>query len=271
MITSAPEAQHYSFNNDDPQAVDRHQYLGEMLDEHTFARLSSLGSLTGRRCLELGAGGGSVASWLAEQVGPTGQVVATDLNPRYLPTDAGYSVLRHDLRTDPVPDGPWDVIHARLVLMHIPERREILKGLAAALAPDGSLVLEEWATSHRRLVLAAPDAASAGVIDEYHDALLKVMPARGNDPTWADQVHGAMLAEGLIDVSTDITSTSWSGGTAGALLVGANVAQLRDDFASVGFTDDRVAELEQALNDSRLVMRSHYLYSTIGRKRAWVS
>jgi ubiquinone/menaquinone biosynthesis C-methylase UbiE len=38
----------------------------------------------GWRCLEVGAGRGSMAVWLAEQVGPTGHVVATDVDTRYL-------------------------------------------------------------------------------------------------------------------------------------------------------------------------------------------
>ena len=38
----------------------------------------------GWRCLEIGAGRGSMATWLAERVGPAGQVVATDIDTRYL-------------------------------------------------------------------------------------------------------------------------------------------------------------------------------------------
>jgi hypothetical protein len=38
----------------------------------------------GRRCLEVGAGHGSMADWMAEQVGPGGRVVATDIDAGYL-------------------------------------------------------------------------------------------------------------------------------------------------------------------------------------------
>jgi ubiquinone/menaquinone biosynthesis C-methylase UbiE len=44
--------------------------------------LATLGIQQGWRCLEVGAGHGSVAGWLAAQVGPQGKVVATDINPR---------------------------------------------------------------------------------------------------------------------------------------------------------------------------------------------
>jgi hypothetical protein len=42
--------------------------------------LAALGIQKGWHCLEVGAGHGVVARWLAEQVGPTGRVVATDIN-----------------------------------------------------------------------------------------------------------------------------------------------------------------------------------------------
>ena len=35
---------------------------------------------------------------------------------------AGYDVLRHDVGTEPAPSGPFDLIHARLVLVHVPDR-----------------------------------------------------------------------------------------------------------------------------------------------------
>lgn len=266
MTTPAP-VRAYSFNNNDPEAVDRHRHLSEMLDELTFAQLSGLGPLAGRRCLEVGAGAGGVASWLAGQVGPTGRVLATDLNTAHLRSGDGFAVLRHDLRTDPVPDGPWDVIHARLVLLHIPERREIVSRLVAALAPGGALVLEEWASAHHGPVLAAPDPESARLIEDYHQTMeTKVLPARGNDPYWAEKVHAVMIEEGLVEVTTEIRARSWRGGTAGTLLVAANVAQLRADFVAAGFGAERLDRLSALMEDPRLVLRGHFMYSTVGRR-----
>src|SRR5262245_5273165 len=53
----------------------------------------------GWRCLEVGAGGGSMAVWLAERVGPTGHVVATDIDVRYLARlrIANLEVVQHDI------------------------------------------------------------------------------------------------------------------------------------------------------------------------------
>jgi SAM-dependent methyltransferase len=257
----------YSFDNDDPESVGRHSHLSDILDAFTFQRLSTVGDLTGKRCLEVGAGGGSVARWLAERTGPTGDVLATDLNVRHLPVDEGFRVRRHDLVSEPVPDGPWDLIHARLVLLHIPQREEVLARLAGSLAPGGALVIEDWATEFGNLVLAAPDAETAGVIEHYRDLLVnRVLPGRGNDPTWAARVHQKMVDIGLVDVDTAIESASWPGGSPGAVLIAVNVAQLRDDFIAAGFSEERIEQLYSAVQDPRLVVRGHFTYSTIGRR-----
>ncbi|MCW2919303.1 MAG: methyltransferase [Actinomycetia bacterium] len=260
-------AESYAFDNDDPEAAHRHLYLAEILDELTISRLSGLGDLAGGWCLEIGAGGGSIAGWLARQAGPAGRVLATDLNPRYLPADGGYEVLRHDLTVEPIPAGPWDVIHVRLVLLHLPQRREILGRLAAALAPGGALVIEEFETTFRKAALVAPTPEAAALVEIYHGLLVeRVLPAHGNDPTWAGRVHAAMLAEGLVDVETVVHARSWPGGTAGALLIGANIDQLYAEFLEAGMSAAELDELRRLVRDPRLVVRGNLTYSTIGRR-----
>ena len=80
---------------------------------------------TGTRCLDVGAGGGSVAFWLAEQVGPSGVVVATDLETDFLESEAashpGLEVLRHDRTAEDLPTG-FDVVHAGGSLNGYPTR-----------------------------------------------------------------------------------------------------------------------------------------------------
>jgi 2-polyprenyl-3-methyl-5-hydroxy-6-metoxy-1,4-benzoquinol methylase len=58
----------------------------------------------GWRCLEVGAGRGSMAAWLAKQVGPTGHVVATDIDTRYLAKldVPNLEVIRHSILEDPL-------------------------------------------------------------------------------------------------------------------------------------------------------------------------
>jgi SAM-dependent methyltransferase len=254
----------YAFDNDDLEAADRHQHLAGMLDDFTAARLASLGELRGKRCLELGAGGGSVARWLARQ---GADVLATDFNPRHLDGGGEFRVLHHDLAGDPLPEGEWDVIHARLLMLHLPQRHEILPRLAAALAPGGALVIEDYETTFRKGLLHSPDPAITEAYEAYENALVEtVLPARGNDPTWAGRVPGAMIEAGLTDVGTQVHARSWAGGTAGAGLVRANIAQQRAAFVAAGVSEAQLDLVTAAMGDPRVIVRGSFLYSTIGRR-----
>ncbi|MEU8224344.1 methyltransferase domain-containing protein [Kribbella sp. NPDC048915] len=94
--------------------------LGKLLDAPTTWRLRTLGLRPDLRCLELGAGSGSIANWLAAR---TREVVAVDIDTTQLQDVApGVQVHRHDLRDGLPVDGPFDLIHARLLLLHLPER-----------------------------------------------------------------------------------------------------------------------------------------------------
>ena len=58
----------YLLDNAAAEAQSRFWALESIFDEATFARVRRLGLRPGWRCLEIGAGGGSVARWLADQV-----------------------------------------------------------------------------------------------------------------------------------------------------------------------------------------------------------
>jgi len=63
---------------------DRLGALEAVFDHASTRRLADLGVGAGRRCLEVGCGAGGVALWLAAQVGPTGGVLTTDLDTRFV-------------------------------------------------------------------------------------------------------------------------------------------------------------------------------------------
>jgi SAM-dependent methyltransferase len=264
----------YTFESDRAGNGHRFGQLAAILDEHTTARIASLDRLAGRHCLEIGAGGGSVALWLADRVGPDGTVTATDKTPYPIPERANLTVLRHDITSDPLPEAPtptgrWDLIHIRLVLTHLPERREILKALGSGLAPGGALLTEDWDGTYRDVVLSAPSPEVAALFNRYHDeALIRVLVANGMDPTWARQVHGAMISDGLTDVETVVHGRSWSGRSEYARLQVTNLDHLHDRLVEAGLSDAEQRELREVLmTDPRLVIRGLVTYSTMGRAR----
>ena len=116
------------------------------LDPPTCSILRELGVAPGWRCWEIGCGLGSMAAWLAQRVGPTGRVLATDVGEHWLPRPpAGVEFRVHDLACDPLPAGGFDLIHARLVLEHLEDPAAVIARLVGALAPDGILVVQDRA------------------------------------------------------------------------------------------------------------------------------
>lgn len=131
---------------DDEVAIEAERlgHLAAARDPKTFDLLRRIGIAPGWHCLEAGAGTGSVARWMAEQVGDDGRVTSLDIDLRFH-VDAlpNMDVRHHDLATDPLPEAAFDLVHTRAVLQHLPEREEVLDRLVAATSPGGSIVVED--------------------------------------------------------------------------------------------------------------------------------
>jgi ubiquinone/menaquinone biosynthesis C-methylase UbiE len=183
--------------------------LSRMHDPVTRERLSSL-VRHGMRCVDVGAGLGRVASWLAEQVAP-GEVIALDRDTRLLETlPRVYPTVQ--VRTGDVTDpgldlGEFDLVHSRMVLMHLRERAEVLGRLASWLKPGGWLVLSDTIKAN---MLSEPENPLRQLMDAHWPALGETI---GTDWTWGLRLPRLMRQAGLTDVGVEIyyppiTSTS---------------------------------------------------------------
>jgi SAM-dependent methyltransferase len=110
----------------------------------------------GWRCLEVGAGRGSMATWLADQVGPTGHVVASDIDIRYLSRldVPNLEVVQHSILDDPLDAlggaGSFDLVCSRLMLFHLKDIQErAIARMVECLRPGGLLFDEDcaWGTA----------------------------------------------------------------------------------------------------------------------------
>jgi SAM-dependent methyltransferase len=261
----------YALDNGRAGAAGMLECLSAILDQSTMELLAPLVPLRGR-CLELGAGNGSVARWLGDAVGRHGRVVATDLKPGLIRADVvdhpRIEVLKHDLRTDELPAGPFDVVHARLLFAHLAGRDALLPAVAGVLAPGGVLVIEEWGGAGPGQVLSSPWPHTADLYRRYQQALMAVFAAAGNDGTWAVRVHAAMAAAGLADVRTTVRARSWSGGTAGCMLPIEVSGQVREQLLANGLDPAELDLLRAQLADPRVVVMGNLTWSVVGHKSA---
>jgi SAM-dependent methyltransferase len=120
----------------------RLELMSALLDPMERAHIERLGVKSGWRCLELGAGNGSIARFLAGVVAPTGSVVASDIDVRYMADLHApcLEVRRLDVIEDAIEDETYDFVVARALLHHLAGRRDALKRMVAAVKPGGVLL-----------------------------------------------------------------------------------------------------------------------------------
>ncbi len=118
----------------------------------TAALLDLIELRGGSSCLDAGCGPGEVMRLIADRVGPAGTVVGVDADPAVLA--ATEVALRAEGRTQcrlvsadlgtSVPGGPYDLVFARLLLFHVPDRAAMIRRLWRAVAPGGCLVVQDY-------------------------------------------------------------------------------------------------------------------------------
>ncbi|GIE78562.1 hypothetical protein Aph02nite_45120 [Actinoplanes philippinensis] len=254
-------AQGYAFDNASDQAGDHHDALGQLLNAQTRQFIGDLIDLPGTSCLEIGAGAGSIAVWLADQ---GAEVLATDIAPQHIPARRGLTVRRHDVVTDD-PPGRFDLVHARLVLGHLPRREQALRRMIGALKRGGVLLTGDYMVAPGAFVADAPDRRTGELLSRYLPAHVRALSAHGNDPEWPHRAPAAFAAAGLTDVSFRLHGGSWRGGGAGCRLLLAGIPQLRGALLEHGLTEDDLTATTAALADPRLLLNGFLFVQTSGR------
>ncbi len=198
----------YLLDNRAAPALDRLAALSAIFDPVTLRHVDVLGIGRGARCWEVGAGAPPLARALAERVGPQGWVLATDLevSPALAAATGGaLEVRRHDVVRDPPPDdlGPFDLVHARLVLVHLPDRARVLAALVAALRPGGWLLLEEADPTLQPLGVIDEVGPDAALANKLRAAFRVLLTERGVDLAYGRTLPRVLRAAGLDQVAAD--------------------------------------------------------------------
>jgi SAM-dependent methyltransferase len=221
--------------------------------------LEGLGITDGWRCLEVGAGGGSLVGWMA---GHGATVMAIDIDTRFvepLACDA-IEVRRADIRTDELPQREFDLVHARLVLEHLTERRGILDRLAAALRPGGWLVIEDYDWTGFGFEDADPQ------FEQVAEAVLTFMQRAGFEPRYGRRIVADMAAAGLVDVRGEGRALVIDSSSPGSDFFRLSFESLRDAVVDAGLLSREDADAAGARFAENRRMLTPMMMAGIGRR-----
>ncbi|MFI9244817.1 class I SAM-dependent methyltransferase [Streptomyces sp. NPDC053086] len=232
---SAPEEGRYGedlFAPEHPREAERIDAAALVFDPVTTRRLRALGAGPGSRCLEVGAGTGTVARWLLDEAG-VDEVVALDRDTARLNALAGprLRVITADLTDEALRPGGFDLIHARFVLMHLPQRRRIVTRLAKWLNPGGWLVLGD--------ALEVPDPTdSTSAYRRTMDAMWQALRSTiGTDISSVPAYPHFLREEGLRDVAAELVGPPLVAGSPLALFWAETWRRMRPALEETGLVD----------------------------------
>ncbi|MDX3569602.1 methyltransferase domain-containing protein [Streptomyces sp. ID05-47C] len=228
----------YLLDNQRTEAGERFDAFATLFDPTTFRHLDDLGVGPGWRCWEAGAGGTSVVSWLAKKVGPTGKVVATDIDISRLTRAARppVEVRVHDIGAEQPPAEGFDLVHARLVLVHVPERERALRSMVQALRPGGRLLLEDADPALQPLPCPDEHGPEQQLANRLRHAFRTLLADRGADLSYGRRLPRLLREAGLRGVEADAHFPLTS--PACAALESATVRQIRADLVAAGLATD---------------------------------
>ncbi|OIJ68887.1 class I SAM-dependent methyltransferase [Streptomyces mangrovisoli] len=179
--------------------AERIDYGALAYDDFTFARLRALGAGPGWRCLDVGAGTGTIARRLLTEA-RVSSVLAVDRDVRFLARRPvpGLEPREADITAPDFVTGRYRLVHARFVLMHLPERERVIAQLARLVEPGGVLVLGDAVDLTSGLEPGSPYTTAMRAMWQGLRATI------GTDVSWVPSYPQLLRGAGLEAVGAEI-------------------------------------------------------------------
>ena len=229
----------YVWDNAMEEARQRLGLLEQIYDRGTLPCLDAVGVGPGWSCLEVAGGGGSITRELCARVGPTGRVVSVDLDTRFLEEieAPNLEVVSRDIVAHGLPEGGFDLVHVRALLMHLHERDQLLKMLAGAVRPGGWLLIEEPD-------LYAVEALATDAFAAVWPVAIGALAPAGLEPRFGRRLPGLLRAQGFLDVTCEMDNFLYPGGSPAARFLQMTLEQAAE---KVSFSPEDQAVIDAAI------------------------
>ncbi|OQW30111.1 MAG: methyltransferase [Nitrospira sp. SG-bin1] len=228
---------------EDQRELQRLRTIEQVFDSASRRRLSATGLQAGWSCLEVGPGAGSILRWLSEVVEPTGRVDAVDLSTKFLGGHILSNVTVHegDIRTLPIPDSTFDLVHARYVLIHVPDVDVALSRMLAVVKPGGWLVLEEPDFSGARGVIGTTTQLAA--VQRVNLAITVMYDQLKMDYQLGLKLPALLQQKGLTSLTVEHDAPLSPGRSGMATIMGMSALQLREKYLATGVVTEQDLDL----------------------------
>jgi SAM-dependent methyltransferase len=245
----------------------RYAAIETFYDPETIRLLYARGIDEGWRCLEVGAGSGSLIKWLCSRVGNYGRVVATDLDISELQAfdESNLEIHQHNIVSDPMPENVFHLVHARLVLGELVERDTALERMVNSLRSDGWVVIEEL--DRGTLAADSDDSKAVALFGRLRDALCKALEQKGLDPYYGRRVYRKLRGFGLTGAIARGGSTVQEGGSPSAALLSQEIDAFKDEMVKTGLLSlEEIEAVTVLLNDPEFNFLSPTMITTWARR-----
>ncbi len=256
----APDAvaDRYWFDNSVSDERYRLRLLESIADPRSIRLLDQLPMAEGWQCAELGAGCGSMALWLAEQVGDGGSVVAVDKDVallEHLAERPNIEIVEKSIEDLDLPPSSIDLIHTRNVLMHIDDADEVITGLIDALRPGGVLLVEE-----------ADYFPLAGMTSSV---LATVLGALVSQWTWARTIPNTISQLPVTDIAVSVDTSMLQGGSPEAEILVAHppVGRAPSDRSDTGPSEGSATREQRNVRRGHDAVGRRHVLDSAGRRR----
>jgi ubiquinone/menaquinone biosynthesis C-methylase UbiE len=268
-----PATEAYALGRD-PEESARLQRQSRELRADSAALLDRVGLGPGQAAIDLGCGPSGIIERLAERVSPDGRVVGLDADPvhvamaRKLARQRGLGdvdIMAADARCTGLPSGTFDLVHARTLLVTVPDAAEVLAEMVRLARPGGWIASLEPDTEYWLCYPAHPGCSRVSEI--FQAAFSR---------NGADLLVGRHLTElyreaGLADIGVEARANIYRAGDTRRTIRLDLVRSMRPVVLELGLADEEeLDELDRAvrehLDDPRTLVMPHLTFLVWGRK-----
>jgi ubiquinone/menaquinone biosynthesis C-methylase UbiE len=258
----------------DPDESARLRRQSEELRPESVALLDRIGLEPGQCAIDLGCGPSGILDLLSAAVAPGGRVVGLDADPAHVALAIQYAadrglanveVMSGDARHTGLPGGTFDLVHARTLLVTIPEPAEVVTEMVRLARPGGWVAGLEADAEYALCYPALP------TWDRLRELFRTSFSRSGADLHTGRRLTELYRQAGLEEIDAAVRAPTYPAGHSRRTLMADLVRSLRPRILELGLSDEReLDDVDQAvrahLADPRTLVLSHLFVMTWGRK-----